>query len=207
MSKKRGLSLEDKRDKVLEVFHQSADVFVLKDVEKLAAKKGVVLQSVKEVLQSLVDDDLVHSEKIGISNYFWSFPAEASTKIVNDLARTKETLAAVRKRRADAAAAVEAAKAGKEDTEDRARLAAEIKRLQGLVQEQAAELQAFADSDPETVAAMRAATQMAKEGANRWLDNAYALQSWCKRKFEGREAQVDAFFAENGFSETLEYLE
>lgn len=29
-SKKRGLSLEEKRDKVLEVFHESADVFVLK---------------------------------------------------------------------------------------------------------------------------------------------------------------------------------
>jgi hypothetical protein len=54
---------------------------------------------------------------------------------------------------------------------------------------------------------MRKATQIAKEGANRWLDNAYALQSWCKRKFEGREAEVDAFFAENGFSDSLEYLE
>lgn len=134
-SKKRGLSLEEKRDKVLEVFHASGDVFVLKvshavcclvprlaaaaaagmmipmllsrallkgadstvkpssntttaapaavstgatllpihrqDVEKLASKKGVVLQSIKEVLQSLVDDDLVHAEKIGASNYFW----------------------------------------------------------------------------------------------------------------------------------------
>jgi hypothetical protein len=30
MSKRKGLSLEEKRDKVLEVFTQSADVFVLK---------------------------------------------------------------------------------------------------------------------------------------------------------------------------------
>lgn len=29
---------------MLEVFHESADVFLLKDVEKLAARKGVVLQ-------------------------------------------------------------------------------------------------------------------------------------------------------------------
>jgi hypothetical protein len=29
-SKKRGLSLEEKRDKVLEVFHEAGDVFVLK---------------------------------------------------------------------------------------------------------------------------------------------------------------------------------
>lgn len=33
--------------------------------------------SVKDVLQSLVDDNLVDSERIGTSNYFWSFPSKA----------------------------------------------------------------------------------------------------------------------------------
>ena len=41
------------------------------DIEKLAPKRGVVLQAVKDVLQGLVDEDLVHCEKIGISNFFW----------------------------------------------------------------------------------------------------------------------------------------
>lgn len=76
-SKKRGLSLEEKREKVLEIFHETKDVFQLKvepkwylcwlwsqaglwaslqivdvqDIEKLAPKKGVISQSVKEVLQ------------------------------------------------------------------------------------------------------------------------------------------------------------
>ncbi|DBA85129.1 TPA: Meiotic nuclear division protein 1 [Trebouxia sp. C0005] len=80
MSKKRGLSLEEKREKVLEIFHESKDVFQLKDIEKLAPKKGVISQSVKEVLQSLVDDDMVHQDKIGISNFFWAFPSEASVQ-------------------------------------------------------------------------------------------------------------------------------
>ncbi|KAI8465984.1 MAG: putative MND1 domain-containing protein [Monoraphidium minutum] len=207
MSKKRGLSLEEKRDKVLEVFHASSDVFVLKDVEKIASKKGVVLQSIKEVLQSLVDDDMVHMEKIGASNYFWSFPAEASTKILNDVEKAKKDVAAVKKRRADAAAAVEAAKAGKENSEDRASLMEEARRLKALLESQAKELQVFAESDPEAVAAMRTSTQLAKEGANRWLDNTYALQSWCRKKFCGNEAALDSFFEENGFSDALEYLE
>jgi hypothetical protein len=83
-SKKRGLSLDDKRAKLLEasarrgtgtaqvfsplhacmlcaqslpppssqVFHESRDVYVLKDIEKLGVKKGIVLQSIKEVLQA-----------------------------------------------------------------------------------------------------------------------------------------------------------
>jgi Fe2+ or Zn2+ uptake regulation protein len=60
MGPKKGLSLEQKRERVLEIFHSNDDVFQLKEVEKEAVKKGVVLQSVKEVVQSLVDDDLVH---------------------------------------------------------------------------------------------------------------------------------------------------
>ncbi|GBF93477.1 hypothetical protein Rsub_06610 [Raphidocelis subcapitata] len=206
MSKKRGLSLEEKRDKVLEVFLESADVFLLKDVEKIASRRGVVLQSVKEVLQSLVDDDLVHCEKIGISNFFWSFPAEASTKISSDIQRTKEQLAAAQARRAEVAAAVEAAKEGKEDSDDRAALAAEAQRLQALLAEQDAELRQYQDSDPEAVAAMRTSTKVAQEAANRSLDNVYALLSWCRKRFEGREADIAAFFADQGFNENLEYF-
>ena len=50
-------------------------------MEKLAPKKGVIVQSVKEVLQALVDDSALHQDKIGISNFFWSFPSEAAVKV------------------------------------------------------------------------------------------------------------------------------
>ena len=41
------------------------------DMEKLAAKQGVVLQTVKDVVDSLVNDDLIHEDRIGISKYYW----------------------------------------------------------------------------------------------------------------------------------------
>ena len=78
MSKRRGLSAEEKRERMLELFHEKKDFFLLKEVEKIAFKeKGIVSQSVKDVLQSLVDDDLINSEKIGTSVYFWEFPSNA----------------------------------------------------------------------------------------------------------------------------------
>ncbi len=40
-----------------------------------------VSQSVKEVLQSLVDDSLVDTEKIGTSVYFWAFPSKAAQSV------------------------------------------------------------------------------------------------------------------------------
>lgn len=61
-----------------EYFLEKRDFFQLKELEKsLPKEKGIVMQSVKEVLQSLVDDRLVNAEKIGTSNYFWSFPSTA----------------------------------------------------------------------------------------------------------------------------------
>ena len=35
---KKGLSLEEKRKKMMELFYESKDVFLLKDLEKLAPK-------------------------------------------------------------------------------------------------------------------------------------------------------------------------
>lgn len=98
MSKRKGVSLEDKRKRMLELFYEKKDVFQLKvgtiikdnlkfmvlaktwflwfqELEKLGpSEKGVIAQSVKDVVQGLVDDGYVDSEKIGTSVYFWALP-------------------------------------------------------------------------------------------------------------------------------------
>jgi hypothetical protein len=76
---KRGLSLEEKRQKMLQIFHETQSFYQLKDLEKHGPKKGVISQSVKDVVQSLVDDNLVFKDKIGTSVYFWSLPSAAGT--------------------------------------------------------------------------------------------------------------------------------
>ena len=37
--------------------------------------------SVKEVLMSLVDDDLVETDKIGVSTYYWSLISKVGVKL------------------------------------------------------------------------------------------------------------------------------
>ena len=56
---KKGLSLEEKRQKILDIYYERKEVFNLKEIEKIGAKKGVVFQTIKDVNQSLVDDNLV----------------------------------------------------------------------------------------------------------------------------------------------------
>lgn len=75
MSRKKPLSGEEKQAKLLELFHETNDVYQLKDLERLAPQeKGIVLQSVKTTLQELVDHGLVQSDKIAGSLYYWAFP-------------------------------------------------------------------------------------------------------------------------------------
>ena len=61
-------------------------------MEKEASKKGVVFQAVKDVVQSLVDDSMVHVDKIGTSNWYWAFPGEATAQLSNKLARLEHEL-------------------------------------------------------------------------------------------------------------------
>lgn len=78
MSNKRGVSAEEKRARLLDLFYESKEFFQLKDLEKIAPKKkGIVVGSVKETLQHLVDTGLVDTDKIGGSVYYWAFPSKA----------------------------------------------------------------------------------------------------------------------------------
>ncbi|ETN81056.1 Mnd1 family protein [Necator americanus] len=90
-ARKKGLSLEEKRAKMLELFYESQDIFQMKELEKIAPKKkGVISQSVKEVTQSLLDDGLIECEKIGPFVCYWAFPSKA---MQTDSKRRSELLA------------------------------------------------------------------------------------------------------------------
>lgn len=90
MSKRKGVSLDEKRQRMLQIFYEKKEFFNLKELEKIAPKeKGIVLQSVKDVLQALVDDGLVCSDKIGTSTYYWAFLGYGSLQILKFISRAQ----------------------------------------------------------------------------------------------------------------------
>ncbi|KAG4306379.1 hypothetical protein PORY_000367 [Pneumocystis oryctolagi] len=73
------------------------EFFQLKEIEKKGyQEKKIVLQSVKEVLQSLVEDGIVKTDKIGTTHYFWSFPSEARQSRQQRMAAMEKQLEALR---------------------------------------------------------------------------------------------------------------
>ena len=84
MSKR--LTMDEKRKKAVEYFHETNDYYTLKELEKSLPKvKGIVGQTVKEVIEGLVADGLVTTEKVGTSNYYWSYPGQATLMVTNCL--------------------------------------------------------------------------------------------------------------------------
>ncbi|CAI0628486.1 unnamed protein product [Linum tenue] len=207
MSKKRGLSLEEKREKMLQIFYESQDFFLLKELEKLGPKKGVITQSVKDVIQSLVDDDLVLKDKIGTSVYFWSLPSSAGNQLKNVSDKLKSDLESSNKRYKELVEQSAALKKGREESDEREVALTELKGLQAKHNELKEELAKYADNDPAAFEAMKEAIDVAHAAANRWTDNIFTLRQWCSKNFPQATEQLDNLFKEVGVTDEFDYLE
>ncbi|XP_053316426.1 meiotic nuclear division protein 1 homolog [Spea bombifrons] len=205
MSKKRGLSVEEKRTRMMEIFFETKDVFQLKDLEKIAPKeKGITSMSVKEILQSLVDDAMVDSDRIGTSNYYWAFPSKALHGRKRKLETLQAQLEESNQKKKHLEQSVEKAKVGRQDTEERSKLAKELASLRQQREQLRVQLDKYKECDPEVVEEIRQANKVAKEAVNRWTDNIFSVKSWAKKKFGFEDSKIDKTF---GIPEDFDYID
>ncbi|XP_076289795.1 meiotic nuclear division protein 1 homolog [Lasioglossum baleicum] len=205
MSKRKGVSLDEKRARMLQIFYEKKEFFTLKELEKIAPKeKGIITQSVKDTLQALVDDGLVRSEKIGTSVYFWTFPGENITAIEQRISEATKNIveAEFKKQKLKELCAKE--QIGKEDTEERQTVLHEIEQLKAEEDQLKNQIAKFSDADPEVTAKLKQKAQEYKEAANIWTDNIFAIQSWCKNKFDISEKSLNKQF---NIPDDLDYKE
>ncbi|XP_077210758.1 mnd1 family protein isoform X1 [Tasmannia lanceolata] len=207
MSKRRGLSLEEKRTQMLQIFYDSQDFFLLKELEKLGPKKGVISQSVKDVVQSLVDDDLVSKDKIGSSIYFWSLPSCAGNQLRNAYCKLESDLVSSKKRLAELVEQRDNLKKGREESDEREVALEELKTIEQKHKMLKDEMGLYADNDPTALEAMKNAIEVAHSAANRWTDNIFTLQQWCSSSFPEAKEQLEHMYKEVGITDDLDYLE
>ncbi|KAG0167026.1 Meiotic nuclear division protein 1 [Apophysomyces sp. BC1034] len=186
---RKGVSAEEKRKRLEKHFHETSDFFQLKELEKIGPKKGIVAQSVKEVLTGLVDDGLVTTDKIGNSTYFWSFPSAAVQNKRNKLEDLKKQVEQEEEKKMMLEDAITAAKIGREPSDERESVLKELQQAQETQRALAIALQEYKDNDPAMFAVKEKAAVVAKEAANRWTENVWTIQSYCVNKF-GMERQM-----------------
>ncbi|KAF8712044.1 hypothetical protein HU200_028876 [Digitaria exilis] len=183
---------------MLQIFYESQDFFLLKELEKMGPKKGVISQSVKDVVQSLVDDDLVLKDKIGTSVYFWSLPSCAGNQLRNTYNKLESDLSNSKSRYLELVEQRDNLKRGREDSEEREAALEELKAVELHHKKLKEELAAYADSDPSALEAMKDAIDVAHSAANRWTDNIFTLQQWCSTTFPQAKEQLEHMYREVG---------
>eukprot|EP00700_Malawimonas_jakobiformis_P003708 EC726595.1.p1 GENE.EC726595.1~~EC726595.1.p1 ORF type:complete len:204 (+),score=46.85 EC726595.1:89-700(+) len=198
---KKGVSADEKRQRLQDMFHEKKDFFQLKEVEKIASKeKGIVLQSVQEVLQSLIDDGLVEKDKVGTSVYFWSFPSNALQKRQNRLDQVTTDLQQAKRTREALEEKVAELRGGREESAKRVQLLQALSEKESQRNELMAKLAQYAENDPEAIRALEEGAEQAKECANRWTDNVFATLKWCADKFQRSQSELrDAFSIPESF--------
>ncbi|KAJ8948562.1 hypothetical protein NQ317_012385 [Molorchus minor] len=82
---KKGVSAEEKKSRMLQFD-------LLGTGKKLHQKKRYRSQFVKDVIQKLVEEGLVDTDKIGGSIYFWAFPSKAFNTRKRKLAELQNDL-------------------------------------------------------------------------------------------------------------------
>uniref|UniRef100_A0A1B6EH26 Meiotic nuclear division protein 1 homolog n=1 Tax=Clastoptera arizonana TaxID=38151 RepID=A0A1B6EH26_9HEMI len=205
MSKRKGVSAEEKRNRMLQLFYEKKDFFQLKELEKIAPKeKGIIAQSVKEVVQSLVDDNLVDTDKIGTSVYFWAFPSKAKHSKKRKYEDVSDKLDQSVKKLKLVKDKINEAKIGREDTSERLGILEEIETLKKQKEIILQDLQKFKDFDPEVLQKMKDEIKVAQEATNRWTDNIFALRSWSKNKFNIESEALDKQF---GIPADFDYID
>eukprot|EP00871_Galdieria_phlegrea_P002884 jgi/Galph1/3597/GphlegSOOS_G2308.1 len=204
MSKKKGLSFEEKRSRMLEIFTNSKTFFTLKELEKVAPKqKGIVLPSVKEVLQSLVDDDIVSVDKCGTQTVYWCLPSQAVQKKRKRIALLAEKIQTSKEAYEKLSKQREQLQESQHDSDEKTSLISDIDSLESKRNHLKEQLDIYAECDPETLSEMKKVSQIALEAANRWTDNIFSIRSWVSSKFGLQGSEFDKHF---GIPEDFDYI-
>lgn len=160
----------------------------------------------------MVDDALVDKEKIGGSNYFWSFPAKKDREMQIKHEAVLKEIEKLQGSVQDANAKLADAKRGREDEEEQEKAgeegggtaeegggvkrpaakagggggrAAKLARLHEIDAEKkklAAEIESLKENDPSALADLEKEHKLVVEAANRWTDNVFNCKSYLVKK-------------------------
>jgi len=179
MAPRAGVSADQKRVRLLEIFHESKDFYQLKELEKLGPKlKGIVTQSVKDVLQDLVDDNLVQTDKIGSGNFFWSFPAAEAATINGRIDEVKSDIERLTRRGEEIEELLEKERETREPTDERTDALGRLRQLRKDKDNLAREKAELLQCDAAQLDQKKRGTILAKEAAERWTDNVLCVMQY-----------------------------
>eukprot|EP00917_Polyrhabdina_sp_WS-2016_P021855 GHVP01047366.1.p1 GENE.GHVP01047366.1~~GHVP01047366.1.p1 ORF type:complete len:209 (-),score=46.45 GHVP01047366.1:1034-1660(-) len=202
---KKGLSFEEKQSRLLAAMLKKGEFFIFKEIEKPASSCGIVPQTTKQVLQALVDDNLVYSDKVGTQNVFWALKSTETSKLENDEKNFRNKLAALRVEISNLDELVQAHEnLDPMVIKERARLRESWEEIKKTLVESNAEIEKLELTGPNYVKKLERDVEYARNGISRWTDNLSILRSWVKSRTGLKESELNAQW---GIAEDFEEIE
>jgi Leucine zipper with capping helix domain/Mnd1 HTH domain len=138
-----------------------------------------------------VDDGLVEKEKIGGSNFFWSFPAKKQRLMELKFQQTEETIVAMKIKVEEAKTRLADAKRGREDEDgERSKKLAKLDEMANERKALEAELEQLKENDPQAIADLEKELYYVNQGAHRWTDNIWNIVAYLTEKKNMEKKQV-----------------
>jgi len=131
---------------------------------------------VADINNSLVDDGLVDKEKIGGSNFFWSFPGKKDRMLQLEHENVMSEIELAKTKITEVEAKLADAKRGREDEGgDREKKLARLEELKSEKKVMEKELESLKENDPQALADLEKELKLVTEAANRWTDNIFSV--------------------------------
>ncbi|EAY19178.1 Mnd1 family protein [Trichomonas vaginalis G3] len=205
MSRKKGMSREEKLLAMQELMMESQDIWTLKDLERdCPKKKGITSMSVKEILQELCDNDLVSFEKIGSGNFYWCFPSEAFNRRKVLEGKLQAQITELESEISGLQAEIADLEPGREPCQERTELDEIVEKFGKELASIQAESAKYDSLNPNAIRKTQEYTKKALESANRWTDNVYTLKSWIVKTYMLNPSAFDEQF---GIGEGFDYFQ
>ncbi|CRH01309.1 meiotic nuclear division protein 1, putative [Plasmodium relictum] len=190
--KKKGKSNDDKKLILFDIMLQSESFFILKELEVLAQKRGVRSIFVKDLLQQLVDDNKVKSEKVGLQNVFWVLKTEESSNLENKyqkLKEKKEEYEEIIKTEKDGYdQLVNTLKFSEEELKNKIE---EVNELIHILDRKKIELEKLKKTDIKEIEKMQIQNKCAVESIHRWNNNIFIVKQWIQNRTDKPGEIVD----------------
>ncbi|SPJ12983.1 meiotic nuclear division protein 1, putative [Plasmodium sp. DRC-Itaito] len=181
--KKKGKSNDEKKFILYDIMLESESFFILKELESLAPKKGIRSIFVKDLLQQLVDDDKVKSEKVGLQNVFWVLKTEESSVLQNKyqelMEQKREYEEIIKKEKEEYDKLINSLKYSEEELQKQV---GDVKVLLNVLEKKKMELQDLKKTDIKEIEKMKIQNKCAVESILRWNNNIYIVKQWIQNR-------------------------
>ncbi|KAK6090268.1 hypothetical protein P3W45_000816 [Vairimorpha bombi] len=193
MAKK--MMLEEKRTKMLEVFDKYKTFFKIQELEKIGSKeKGIVENTVKDVVLGLFYDDLICSEKVGTSVYYWSNFNKKMLEDIKSIKKFEDENNEIQNKIKNAIDMLEIEKDSKQITDRRMNKIKELDDLTKMYEDMKNKLDEYSEMSKEEFDKMKEEEGALINSINKMTDNIFIIQDYVSNKFNMDKKEVNKTF-------------